>query len=594
MRDSLKHRLNHYLVDELISKFEFEFARFLYQIDEEASDDSILICLICLHAQLKANVCIFLDEIYQKRTAPELEAEVLKSSNSLDSIINELHKAKFVGNPGEIKPMILEGNRLYLQKYWKYETELSLWIRNKSSISKFELSESVKLYVEALFKGSEPSNLIDWQKIAVYASLIKDFLIISGGPGTGKTFTVKNVIETLKYQKKSEEKKELRIGLAAPTGKAAQRLTNSLNDEDLKAVTLHKLLGSRGSSGQFIYGKKNKLPYDLVIVDEASMLDISLWVQLIRALSDDSKLIVLGDKDQLASVESGSVLGDLCFESEQSFSKDFVSYLNRETNQSLEITSSKSKINDAVILLTKSYRFDEQSGLGLLSKAINTENVELVFDIFVDKNYPEVKLLDPNSTSISDLIDSFIIEPYKSFKSQNDKEQFESFNRFRILCALRKGMYGVEGINEQAEKRLKSKFNIPQTEKWYNGRPILISKNNSTLKIKNGETGICRIEDESSKIIIEGESSRTISTTRLQDFEAGFAITVHKSQGSEFENVALILPEAVNPLLTKELLYTAVTRAQKSVLVIGTIDVLSNTISQKIKRSSGLSEKLLK
>ena len=575
---------------KLISDLEVEFARTLLRISPDLSPTVLVAAVICSFHQTNGNVCVFLDRIQQDKRITDLMSLIPSQNTQLDALQDELRASSVVGSPGEFKPLILEENRLYIQRYWKYENELVAWIKERTTRESSKLTKEVIETVQEQFKANT-SDKTDWQKVAVFLSVLKDFLIISGGPGTGKTFTVRKIIETIQGSCSIPK----RIALAAPTGKAAQRLSESFQNDssnEIGAQTIHKLLGAR-MDGSFAFGKNRKLPYDVVIVDEASMLDIRLWIQLIRALSDQTKLIVLGDKDQLSSVEAGAVLGDICQGAENIFSKNLVETLS---GCGVEVGAKEietESLNDCIVLLTKSYRFGAQSGLKLLSEAINTENPTLAFEILTSSEIGDVHWIEPDINTIPTIIKRYCVDVFSRNSKESPGQQFEAYTNAQILCAIRKGDFGIERVNREAELTIKTKAGISRGREWFDGRFVLFTKNDSFLKVQNGETGIFFTGPNSEgKVMVEGNENRQISVSRVKEYQPAYAITVHKSQGSEFENVVLILPNEHNPIITKELLYTAVTRARQNLLVVGSRGVVEQAILQRISRNSGLATKL--
>lgn len=553
---------------------ENEFRKYLFHLEAVNPELISYGGMLCLRAWMNGHICISIEELKQDSLVIEMVG------GNTDDLHQVLLDSSLIGSPGELTPLIVDEQNLYLHKYWSYEKELADWLSNKAQ-KKNTLERSVIDHIDELF---ENDGKINWQRIAVKLALIKDLIIISGGPGTGKTFSVSKILKLL-----SEASSEtLSVALAAPTGKAAQRLNDSLSDQDHEAeipeaMTLHKLLGARGDTGSFRFNSVNKLPHDVVIVDEASMLDITMWINMIRALKDDSKLILLGDKNQLASVEAGSILGDICFNSENSFSDPIKNALNEAVDLSIGVPD----INDCIVHLTKSYRFDDNSGIKRLADAINTGDHELVLELLTSEEYPEIRYREGNSEDMKFMIQEFVVNPFQNTGTKADSQTHQ------ILCALRKGPFGVEHINEISERELKRTLRIPSSQTWFPGRPVIITKNNPVLNIRNGETGFASEQEENSyQIRFDNAQTPAISVSRLQDFEPAYAITVHKSQGSEYENVAVLLSNAQNRVFTKELLYTSVTRARQNLLVISSDNIIKSTVQGNIKRNSGLRSKI--
>ncbi|MDR9418930.1 exodeoxyribonuclease V subunit alpha [Gracilimonas sp.] len=578
-----------------------EFVRFLIQIDENISDEVLTAATCCMFMQQDGHICLDLNKpdsniflFEEKETGVRLDAKTFSAWNSA------LLGSDIVGKAGETKPLILEENRLYIHRYWTYEEELTEWINKRSS----QTNELSKEEIDVLSKFINPSQdlfEVNWQQIAICLSFIKDFLVISGGPGTGKTYTVLNIIAA---QALANADDNYRIALAAPTGKAARRLINSiekgknnLSKEIVgkiklpeSALTVHKLLGANYSGSRFKYGKENPLPYDLIVIDEASMLDITMWTRLLRAVGSDTKLIVLGDKDQLASVEAGSILGDLCG-GENSFSAHIVDRISKLTGFNIpkEDNPSIASINDCVLFLTKSYRFNEHSGIKNLSDAIKRSDFEQVWSLLNSTEYPDIEVAEPNSETMGRLIEEYAVRHHQQVVA-SDEKRLPVSNEKKILCAMRKSELGTERINLNAEKQIKRNIGVLISEDWYDGRTVMATKNNGLLRIKNGELGIFNKND--GLVHFEGENDIQVSPARLVDYEPAFAITIHKSQGSEFNDVAIILPSKENSILSKEILYTAVTRARRNTLVIASKEILKKTITRSISRNSGVRQKI--
>ncbi len=564
MIDWFKH-IQELKLDGEIGLFEQQFAKFI--ANQEINPDNLLISCAVLVAsdQLSGNICTDLNELENSVLASKLK---LKTKNP-DEIKTTLANSLSVGTPGDFKPIILENNKLYLHKYWSYEEEITKWLKAKANKQDHRLSESEINQIESLFP--ESVNEFDYQKLATQMALIKELLIISGGPGTGKTYTVKKILEAF-----LEKDTKLKIALAAPTGKAAERLNESIREvfPDLEAVTVHRLLGAR-RNGEFKHGTDNKLLHDIVIIDEASMLDIRLWIGLVRSLKDNCKLILLGDKDQLASVEAGSVLGDICHKSDAKFSKLSLNQLDSEV-QLIE-NSSKNALNDNIVLLDKSYRVTSDSGISQWGKAINEQNVEGFFKL--TEEFHQIRAATPSDRILVELIDKYIDE----IISGEFKTQFLSSNR--------KGVFGTMKLNSRIETLIKSKLDVPPNHEWYLSRRIIATKNDFSLGIKNGEIGFCdSVED--GEYFVSFESSKRVSASQLKYYDLAYSITIHKSQGSEFNDVCLFLSDSFNPVLSKELLYTGVTRAKENALVIGRRGLIEQVILNEIRRTSSIPEKL--
>jgi exodeoxyribonuclease V alpha subunit len=442
---------------------------------------------------------------------------------------------------------------------------------------------------------------------------MKNFCVISGGPGTGKTFTVAKMLALLLQLSAGT----LRIALAAPTGKAAARLQeaiktarNGLNCPDAikaaiptEASTIHRLLQGLPDSPYFRYDAKNPLPADVVVVDEASMVDLALMSKLVQAVPGSARLILLGDKDQLASVEAGAVLGDICDTgNDYRFSGHFAELYQKAAGEKIEKNSDQQHppgLCDSIIQLRKSFRFGPSSGIGEISKAVNEGNSAKAFNLLKSASYDDSAWRElPRPELLPSALNDHIISgfaPY--FKERDHARIFDRFSRLRIVCAVREGPYGVKALNALIERILSAGGLIRQRHRWYAGRPVLISRNDYTLKLFNGDVGIALHDAEAGhelQVFFPGPEGKLcpFSPLRLPEHETAFAMTVHKSQGSEFEKVLFIMPDRDIPVLTRELVYTALTRAKGAVEVWGREEVFRTAVSRRTVRASGLRDAL--
>jgi exodeoxyribonuclease V alpha subunit len=483
-------------------------------------------------------------------------------------------------------PLVIEQDRLYLHRYWDYENRLAMQIKamTQAEANGNRPVAAVELLLDRYFAASEET---DDQREAAKMAAQQSFCIITGGPGTGKTFTVVKILALL--QELAEQ--PLHIALAAPTGKAAMRLQESIGFSKAKlpcseaiknsipetVTTLHRLLGAMPPSPYFRHHAGKPLVYDLVVVDEASMVDLALISKLLDALKPGARLILLGDKDQLASVESGAVLADLAM---------------AETLQ------------NNVYTLKKSHRFG--GAIKELAEAVNHQQDELAWQILSDEGDGAVQCLD------ADLIDYVAAQQadyLQLIKAGAGFEQiYQAFSRFQVLCSNRQGKNSVADINFRVEQKLVEQQRIDLSGLWYPGRPVMVTQNNPALHLYNGDIGICMADnvggDQSGqpqgiaptgKLMVffqraDGSVKKHLPA-RVPHCETVYAMTIHKSQGSEFEEVLIVLPEAINPVLTKELLYTAITRAKKTIKLVAGEAVFTATVRQKIERVTGLVDK---
>jgi len=585
----LKKKETFYLYKSgLFSHLDIHFARLMSKLVQNDKEEIFLAAAVLSHYHRQGHICLDLSkagEKYPNLTLPELREWLTK-----------LKKSDVIGSSGEYKPLILDDkSRLYLYRYWFYQDKLAELIRKRveNDIKNIDY-DLLEKGLQRLFPNNQDDET-DWQKIAAFTAVTKRFCVISGGPGTGKTSTVAKILALIIEQAKGEK---LQIALAAPTGKAAARLQDAMihakekglpdsphNITDAipeQASTLHRLLGSIPGTPYFRHHAKNLLNADVVAVDEASMVDMALISKLIQAIPDESRLILLGDKDQLASVEAGAVLGDIC-EDTQPF----------------------------IIQLRKNYRFKEESGIRKVSDAVNKGDADNALKYLKDENYKDIiwkNLPEPDYLSLH--IRDIVINGFKDYllflqkTTGNDKSGiFEKFNQFRILCALRQGHYGMITVNKLAEQILRRAKLISSDNTWYPGRPVMVTHNDYNLRLFNGDIGIAMPDPDADNEIrvffspdvqSKTASLRKFNPLRLPEHETVFAMTVHKSQGSEFNRVLLLLSDKDYTIMTRELIYTGITRAISHVELWGKEDIFSLGVSRRIERTSGLSDALRK
>ena len=605
----------------LLCEIDIHFANFITDFSADKDPDIFLAASLVSHATGKGDICFNLETTAGHLLTGTKDFTKPIECPGLDVWLEKLSASQAVGRPGEICPLILdEKNRLYLYRYWDYENSLSKSIKKRahSPVAGLDFKQ-LKITLDRLFPGSDPQE-INWQKIAAAVASLKHFCVITGGPGTGKTFTVTKVLALLLEQVSGQK---LQIYLAAPTGKAAARLKEAVEQaksqmncaESIKAAipseafTIHRMLKPMTGSPYFRHNQENPLMADVVVVDEASMVDLALMAKLLAAVPENSRLILIGDKDQLASVEAGSVLGDICDRNVMhGFSAPFINRIKDLTGEDLEhriqTTGTRSELQDAIVVLQKSYRFAAGSGIGALSRAVNRADPEAAFQMLADENDKSItwQALKADKGLFENLSRQ-IISGYQSYlKTDGPAAALERLQRFKILCALNIGPLGVQAINKLAEQVLRRQNLIPSdpmTENpWYAGRPVLITRNHYPLRLFNGDIGItlpdAEAGDNQLAVFFKGDSGevRRFQPYQIPEHATAYAMTVHKSQGSEFDEVLFILPDKDFPILTRELIYTALTRARKKITIWGTRSIIRNAIARQIERTSGLRDAL--
>jgi exodeoxyribonuclease V alpha subunit len=553
---------------------------------------------IHFYAQLREN--LFSEHDVQPERYPDLS-----------QWIDKLKAAPVVGAPGEFRPLILdEKYRLYLQRYWAYEAQLAQVLTGKARSPRRPVDEQLlKEGLQRLFPHDEQDE-VNWQEVAALVAVLNGLTIISGGPGTGKTFTMAKILALMVEQARG---RSLAIALAAPTGKAAARLKEVIKESkatlncssDVKALipeeasTIHRLLGPIRGAG-FRFNRDNPLPYDVVVIDETSMSDLPLMSKLASALKEEAQLILLGDKDQLASVEPGAVFGDICESGDANkFSSALVRQIEMVTGHEPPGTEKdRSVLIDSTVVLEKNYRFGSQSGIGRLARLVKEgkgrEALELLESgVFSDISWQDV----PSAGALAGVLERDSLSYHSDYlRAGEPADAFTLFNRFHMLCALREGPYGVVAINQMIQNFCAKRGLIKREGRWYRGQPLLVIANDYRLKLFNGDIGIL-LDDPGTGALrayfpTEEGAFRKILPGRLSAYETAHAITVHKSQGSEFEHVLVLLPDRHSEVVTRELIYTAITRASKRVEVWGRKESFAEAVSSATRRVSGLKDRL--
>ena len=605
----------------LFSEIDIHFANFITGFSEDKDPHIFLAAAMVSHATGSGDICLNLETSAGNILVGQQKKQASIVCPKLSVWLKQLKASPAVGGPGQMNPLILDAkNRLYLHRYWNYEYSLSKSIENRVQNPVADLDfKRLEDTLDRLFSATDPQT-INWQKIAAAAASLKHFSVITGGPGTGKTFTVTRVLALLLEQASG---RKFKIYLAAPTGKAAARLKETVEqakvhmncDNSIKTAipsevfTIHRMLKPITGSPYFRHDRNNPLMADMVVVDEASMVDLALMAKLFEAVPENARLILIGDKDQLASVEAGSVLGDICDRDVMhGFSARFVNQIKKLTGENIErviqTTDVRSGLQDAIVVLQKSFRFAAGSGIDALSRAVNRADTEAALRLLAKENDNTVNWQTLKADeNLFDTLSQQIVSGYRSYLETIDPaEALHRLLRFKILCALNIGPIGVQAINQLAEQVLRQHNLIrpdPMANNpWYAGRPVLIRRNNYQLGLFNGDIGVALPDAETGNnqlaVFFPGDAGevRRFQPVQLPEHETVYAMTVHKSQGSEFDEVLFILPDRDSPILTRELIYTALTRARKKITIWGRRSIIRDTIERRIERTSGLRDAL--
>jgi exodeoxyribonuclease V alpha subunit len=528
---------------------------------------------------------------------------------------------------GEQKPLQLFNQRLYFSRLAGYEQTLAQRLLTMSE-RQLNIDDAVLAQLLTRYFPNDPSIDIDWQKVACAIAATKGFSVITGGPGTGKTTTVTKLLAILQSLYQAAP---LSIKLVAPTGKAAARLTesilgakNKLSEipDDINALipqsaqTIHRLLGVKPFTNKFRHDKSNPLHVDVLIIDEASMVDLSLMAKLIEALPDHARLILLGDKDQLASVDTGSVMSDLCqglvLGQTPRYSKVRCEQLNTLCfNGTVKLnaqTQSEFKLADCIAFLQHSYRFDAKSGIGQLALAVNTNNRGILN--YVEQQSSEGHFIDIIldydfvSTPIEKLVNS-AASHYANYltliaQGASVAQVHAAFASYQLLAAVREGDYGVNSLNQRIERVLQQQglISVNPNQRHYIGMPVMVSQNDYQLKLFNGDIGILMPDDSGqlkALFIDEQGNERAFSPARLPAHDKVYVMTIHKSQGSEFSYTAMVLPplKQASIGINRQLVYTGITRAKQTFELVADKKVLQLAMGKSVSRASGLYERLV-
>ena len=623
----------------IISQGDYYFAKLIadkqanYDYMEPVKNLAVLLAALCCWRYTQGNTCSQLEQAL----VPNLFGLAYRSTEK--DYLAEIHEKighlpvenwqgalrghiAFTQDPiNQIAPMVFQFGALYFYRVWQDEYRVAQYIKNalKNHRTLAFKNDEIRKKLDKYFPEKKVET--DWQKVAVATAIRHPFSMITGGPGTGKTTTVTRLLLVL--QELFEHK--LHIKLVAPTGKAASRLEESIQNalafmkktmilpDELfnaipqKAATLHRLLGANAFNDNTRYNVNNPLQMDVLVVDETSMIDLPMMAKLLNALKPETRLILLGDQAQLASVEAGAVLGELAQFVDQPYSREQAAYLQETTGYVVESQVHVNAMRDCLCHLTESHRFNKNSGIGKLAEAIQKGRMEHSLDLFAA--YPQelhFNMLNDENT-VRQVVKS-AVENYRTYLTEltalrakhinfNEKNEEgityaeaiqEKFNAVRFLTALRNNALGVENLNKEIAHALRDeKLLLFRNEQdWYIGKPIMITENDHNVRLYNGDIGLC---------LANGKvwfGNREVLTSRIPAHEPAFMMTIHKSQGSEFEHTVMVLPTEPNPVLSCELVFTGVTRAKKQLTVFADEKIWKMSIRQTVKRQSGLGKLL--
>ena len=606
-------------------------ARFVADVSPDAAACVLVATALLAHLEGRGHTCLLLDDLFDDRA--RLFGWDDDGRNALDRTMAELPRtvAEWTAALGACNavhvdragrgyehdggtPLVLSGTVLYLRRYWAHERRIAAAVVARSERLDPVAPETLRPWLDRLFP-TPPDSGPDWQKVACAIALQGLLALVTGGPGTGKTFTAARLVALLLAT--SPDPAGLRIALAAPTGKAAARLRQSiaaafttlqpqlgLPRSSSAAIgparTLHALLGSLPGTRRFRHHAGNPLDLDLVIVDEASMIHVELMDALLAALPPAARVVLLGDKDQLASVEAGAVLGELCRTADAGlYRRDTVDRVAAATGETIPAAlrdDDGPALAQRTVMLRRSQRF--AGAIGALATAVNAGDATTAEALLARGDAAVVRIDAASVVALA--VDGY--RPYleslrgslRDDERMRDDERvrgvLDAFDRFRLLGAVRHGERGVITLGRAIEDGLADRGLIARGAEWYAGRPVLVTRNDYGVGVFNGDIGIAlRIDGQLRVCFADGSTVRSIGVGRLAHVETAFAMTVHKAQGSEFDHAVLVLPDDASPVVTRELVYTAITRARSTfTLATARADALADAIGRNTRRSSGL------
>lgn len=595
------------------SSLDVQFAKSVAGLVETTNDMTLAALALVSQRTRAGHVCLDLAAL-SISAVPNPCVEPTLNFPDLGSWRAALGQSGLVGDGSDATPLVMDARgRLYLRRYWEHERCLMELVKQRLRPLEARL-DAAALSASAARLFGAPGAQRDEQRIAAELAALRRLVVISGGPGTGKTSTVVKLAALLVEHAAELGRQRFDVLLLAPTGKAAQRLSEAVKERKAQlacsdavraaipeaASTIHRALGSvRGSTQRFVHGTERPLRADAVIVDEASMIDVALMRRLLEAVRPEAHLVLIGDRHQLLSVQAGSVLGDLCgLSAVKGYSPELVAQAREIFGDELPLAGDAPHppMADSVVELTRSFRFRPGGGIGTLSGAVRRGDARAALELLRDDPSGEVALCaapDPAREFRAQALGA-----YSAFARESDPARaLAAFDRFRVLCAHRVGPAGVEAHNRAVQRTLEVEGLLAPGGRFYVHRPILIEENEYPLELYNGDVGVILPDPKlggapSAFFRGGGGSLRAVGPARLPAHATAFAMSVHKSQGSEFDEIAVVLPDKNSPLLSRELLYTAITRARRRVVLYGSESAVAAAIERRIERASGLGDAL--
>lgn len=563
----------------VLSAADVQVASTLGRLADETDQRVLLAVALCVRTVREGSVCI---DLHDARGLADAEAETTLAWPAVDEWYDALRASPLlgVGSDGDpSRPVRLIDDLLYLDRYWRQEelVRKELAARAERPVRALDL-DTLRSSLEAVYRDPAPNH----QRLAAAAAALGAVTIVTGGPGTGKTTTIKQLIDVLNATWPTPP----RIAFAAPTAKAAARLAEAVGKP---ASTVHRLLGSRpGSHTRFRHGATNRLPYDVVVVDETSMVSLTLMSRLLEALRPEASLVLVGDPDQLASVEAGAVLGDLVHRPPRPGADPRLDVLTTLLPDDLSPAAEvAAELRGDVIRLRDARRYGKD--IAAVADAIRRGNADDVLAALDDND--AVHLVETADAALRTDVQEAGQALVEAARAGDVGAALAAMDRHRVICGHRRGPYGVRQWGERVEQWIADAVDDYELGgEWYAGRPLIATSNDYELQLFNGETGVVvdRGDDGLRAVFGRGSTPLELPINRLSDVETVHALTVHRAQGSQFDRVTVVLPPPDSPLLTRELLYTALTRTQSFVRIIGTPEAVRTAVERPIRRASGL------
>jgi exodeoxyribonuclease V alpha subunit len=607
----------------ILSPLDAQFARRLARLYGETDPDVVWALALVCRQEAAGHVCADLARLEVEGVTTEVDGVARRDdarigSESLEAWRSQLEASRLVEAADELqraaeaepRPLVLDsGGRLYLRRSFENQQRLANAVRTRAESPDFEVDWCE---AESRLDRLAPDSVeeVDWARVALRVGLARPLTIVTGGPGTGKTTLVVRLIAALIDDALAHDRTVPRVRLLAPTGKAAAALTASIArvrrsldvSEEVRASlptnaeTIHRALHRQTRRDAFGRPQRLRLDEDVVVVDEASMVDLALMARLFDSCETVGRLILLGDPDQLASVESGAVLAELCSARVGAVGEGGTPVAGSDFETPGVPSRRPPRLADSLVTLQESHRFEAGGAIGRLAEAIRAGDADLVLELLEDPSRPEIERCDVESVDAvrARLIEASCEAQRAIRETVDGAAKLARLGVYRVLCTHRRGALGVESLCAVLDEALASEWRTTRGSGWWRGRMLLVTRNAPDQDLWNGDVGLVEQTESGLRALFpDGVGGvRALSAGRLPAHESAIAMSIHKSQGSEFETVDLVLGSVASRLMTRELLYTGVTRARNRLRIHATTAVIRDALARRVQRDSGLSERL--